>query len=154
MNIKDYYDGLETIYHNKALEKENIESKIAALEKEPIIEEYKNLQRDLDYLQYKYNKREFLNNLKLENECDHPLYMFEYDLASLSCVIPCARCVICGQYFFDIDDLDLTKLYDNKRLIAKMVPLREDFYSFGYTDYHISIEKLRKIYYKLYDIYI
>ena len=150
MNIKGYYDGLQDLYKSKSLEEKKINKKITELERDPVVQEYNELNKELGDLQYKYSKHEYLKEAL--PECEHPLYIYDYDLISLNCIVNCARCVICGKIFYDIDDIDLVKLYNNKRLIAKSVPLREDFYDFGTVDYELSLNELRKIYYQLYQM--
>ena len=56
---------------------------------------------------------------------------------------------MCGKFFYDVEDVDLVHLYTNKRLLAEKEPINDDDYDLTYTDYGLSLNELRKIYYKL-----
>ena len=151
MNIKDYFDGLNALNHAKAKEEKLIKESIKQLEENPVVQVYNERLKELSSLDYRYGKDAFLKNLTSENECNHPMYVFEYDLLTLNDAISCARCIICGKYFYDIEDADLMDLYESKRLLAKEVSYGNDdsFYDLTYTDYDVSLDDLRRIYYKL-----
>ena len=149
MDIKEYYLGLQTLKANKKKESNRIKTEIEMLETNPIVKYYNEKQRELTNLNYEYSENNYLNNIK--SECTHPMYVFEYDLSSSDSVVPCARCLICGGLFYDIKDIELLELYNEKKLLAKKISFNNynNSYDFGYINYKLSLNDLRKIYYKL-----
>ena len=147
MNIKDFYYGYTVLKKNKAFEEDIIKEDIYKLEQDPKVKEYNDRKKDLANLEYRYSKSEYLKDVK--EACEHPMYVYEEDLVSLNTTVPCARCIVCGKLFYDLDDVDLVNLYTDRKLIAKTEDLDEYGYDLTYTDYNLSLNELRKIYYKL-----
>ena len=151
MTIKDYFNGLNALNHAKAKEEKIITEDIKELEKNPVVQAYKERQKELSSLNYRYSKNALLRDIADNHECDHPMYVYEIDLLTLNDAVSCARCIVCGEYFYDIEDVDMVDLFESKRILAKEVSYGNDdsLYDLTYTDYDVSLNDLRRIYYKL-----
>ena len=152
VTIKDYYEDQKRQKDEASSALKSVCEEIEELEKNEIVQAYIAKIKKLDVI---YEKMSFGNTFlghydesEFQSKCEHPFYMYDYDIVTKNDVDPAIRCLVCNKWFFNIKDVNLDYLFDKKRLVAKKCSKHYD--ENGYTAVKEKFDDIKKAYYELY----